>query len=725
MKKKTLLILSFILLMFSCLKDEEPSITIDETEITVSSARSVNTISFTTNKTWTAKSSEDWCTLSQTKGDKTTKSITITAAPNMTYDDRSCFVSIMVEGITKTIKINQSQEDAIIASNKTYRLSNEGQSLEIELKTNVNFEVIIPEATKSWVSESEIDTRALTNDKVVLIIAENKDSYNSRTAEIYIKDTTTNLQETLTIIQDGSSPSTVIVGNTNPIQHLKASTDFLFQLNDLSDKEVFFVFTNGNEKNSITLPQLHSDVKNKTVATRSSSHHKPSSFVVSGKPSITEFNNAPRKQPTNGLNKPRYQKQMASQSEKLTIGSSEAMYDDRGTPHLSTVRKVISAHGKTLYIWVDNECWGPSSKKKYYVTQQMIDAFAPKFLTPGDDNDIYEWVTNAAGEPWGPTPYSDFISETNDIHIWLTDIDDDNKTDGTIVLGYYFARDNFLKSQYKDSNEKLMFTLDAVLFGKTTNGKWNVSDYWPMEFISALAHEFTHMIYFYQHNVLTDQEGNTAINEMSAQCVEDLVANKIQANGPRGVKYGTPHSGENGNEVGRLPLYNSHNDYRILEWSGKDDEVLINYSKTYALGSFLMRNYGGAKFIKELIQNKSTGSQSIVDAVNVNSGAVENYGEILQRFGAANLLSDNTSPTKGYSFNTGEWSTSTVNGINYELGSINLYNYSPPPKVYNILPTIQKPGSNILYRAGTSLNGKQEWLFQGVSPDTRITVVIK
>lgn len=138
-----------------------------------------------------------------------------------------------------------------------------------------------------------------------------------------------------------------------------------------------------------------------------------------------------------------------------------------------------------------------------------------------------------------------------------------------------------------------------------------------------------------------------------------------------------------------------------------------------------MRNYGGANFIRELIQNNSTGINSIVAAVNSNGGAGLNYGDILQRFGVATLLSDQTSVANGYKLNTVDWSTSTVNGINYNLGAINLYNYSPLPTIYNELPKKQNPNSNILYKAGGNLSGTKEWHFKGMDSDTKLTVVIK
>lgn len=994
MKKNILLILSIFLLVFSCEKDEDPSITINEKDISVSDVRTTQIVTFTSNIDWTAKSSASWCTLSQTSGDASTSRIIIIVEANDTFSDRSSTITISGGGLSKsitltqaanlgliavsdkfdlsndastievqidanveleittsddwitrnttraltsnkfyfdiaqnksydnrsgsivikqkngtlstTIKVYQSQEDAIILSDKIQEISSEKQTLEIELKTNVEFEVLIPEAATNWVSYT--GTRALRTETLMLNIAANEKLNAARTTKVYVKNKATNLRDTLTITQDkpavlatistikasdilgsraksggtitsdgradiiakgvcwsttenptiqnsktedgvgagdfvtdisglenftkyyarayatnrmgtsygnqisfttltevaapvinpkggtygeaqtitmtcatggakirftqdGSDPTQtstlysggfvidksmtikakafkadlidspittetyvinlglqIIIGNSNTVQHLDASENFIFQLNNLVDKEVFFVFSNKNEKREVVLPKLKSNVA-KSTAMKSRSSGEPNTFVVSGKPSITKFNNNPPKLTKSEVNKSQYQQQMVSNRVKFEVGMSEDFFDDQGTPVKSTVRKIISAHGKNLHMWVANNCWGPTSTKKRHVTQTMIDEFAPKFLNEGADNDIYEWVTNAAGEPWGPTGYSDLIAETDDIHIWLTDIDDDNKTTGEITLGYYYSRDNFIKDTdhniLKYSNEKLMFTIDAVLFGKKANEEWSVSDYWPMECISTLSHEFTHMIYFYQKGIVSDQKSNTAINEMCAQCVEDLVSNKILVNGPRGVPYGTSGAGNNGNKNGRIPDYNSNNDLNLLEWSEDKNESLINYSKTYTLGAYLMRNYGGANLIKELIQNNTTGTASIVNAVNTNGGGVQDFGDILQRFGAANLLSNQTTSTAGYYFNSGGWSTSTVNGIEYKLGSINLYNYAPVPYIFNTLPEKQKPNSNILYRAGSNLNGKQEWQFNEMNANTKLTVVIK
>lgn len=728
MKKYIFLLLSIVWLLGAC-QNDDAYLSIKTKEVTIDDVGGEANIAFETNSSWIASSSEPWCKITPSRGGQSSRSTTVKLAPNDTHTARTCQLTILAGDVSETITITQLQRDAIIISNTTYELLSGSQTLEVELQANVAVEVIIEEDAQGWVSTPH--TRGLMVETVTLHIAENTSSDTQRTAKVYIKDRATDLQEVLTIVQQGKStyPANVqvIEGDNSKIQHFTAGGDFVFRMGNLNNEDIYFVFTNDNEWQPMALPKLVNDerVMSKTATTRATSFSEPP-FIVPGKPSVTEFNNNPppflrHKKSTDASHA------IATRAASLTVGASEHLKDDEGKPHLSTVRKVVSAHGKNLYVWVANDCWHEGGTKSYQVTPRMVDALANKFLASGTDNDIYEWVTNAAGEHWGATDYDNLIADTDDIHSWLMDIYADDKTTGTVTGGYFFARDNYRKSSQSASNEKLLFTIDAVLFAKPDDGRvWSLSDYWPSQMISTLAHEFTHMIYFYQHEVLKGLHSNTAINEMSAQCVEDLVANKILADGPRGVPYAAASAGANRNARGRIPYFNSFNDYTLLNWSNNEDETLTNYAKTYALGAYLMRNYGGAHFIRELIQNRYSGTRSIVEAVNANGGAVANYGELLQRFGAAYLLSNKMDTGAGYLFNKGDvWSESTVNGITYELGSINFYNYFPTPFIHEVLPELQSAGSNLYFSGGSGISGEREWYFRGVSEGTKITVVVK
>lgn len=447
-----------------------------------------------------------------------------------------------------------------------------------------------------------------------------------------------------------------------------------------------------------------------------------------GTSEITAFNHNPSKYPQNGLTKRAYQQYNLSAPQEYAIEQTADFNDGNGMIIPSTLKKIITAHGKNLFVWVANNCWTSGGTKAKLVTQSMIDQYAPKFLNTGTNDDIYEWVSNLAGSLWGTHSYGNMIDgSTADIHIWLYDINNDNSTTGG-VCGYFWSLNNYKKTTFANSNEKVMFVIDAVLFATPTpiGGTWEITDYWPQFMISTLAHEFQHMIEFYEKYVLRSINVEVWINEMASQCAEDLVASKMLSNGPRGVTYSDFTAGATGNASGRLPLYNANNTLAITDWSEDTAQTYTNYSKTYAFGAYLTRNYGGANFIKSLVQNSYGSTDAVNFALTANGYTGVTFGDALRNFGAANLVSNLTTAPAGYRINSGAWNTSTVNGIDYTLGSINLYNYSTAPYVYNDMPTgSQNKASNIYYNAGTGLSGTKEWVIANLDADVKMTVVVK
>lgn len=200
MKKNLLLLFSLCMLIISCKKDEAPYFTLTNTEIMFQNTGGSESVTFETNVSWKANASESWCTVSPTNGDESVKKLTIKVIPNSDYDSRNCFVTIVAGGISKTIKVIQYQKNALIISNKIEDLTNHSQQLEVALKTNIDFEVIIPEAAKGWISYIGIDARSLQTKNALFEIAENN-SGKIRMSEIYIKEKGASLQDTLTINQ--------------------------------------------------------------------------------------------------------------------------------------------------------------------------------------------------------------------------------------------------------------------------------------------------------------------------------------------------------------------------------------------------------------------------------------------------------------------------------------------------------------------------------------------
>jgi hypothetical protein len=332
-------------------------------------------------------------------------------------------------------------------------------------------------------------------------------------------------------------------------------------------------------------------------------------------------------------------------------------------------------------VWVGDDDWGDGcSGAGPCVTQEMVNAMAHRFLRTGESNDIYDWLTAIFGVPWGPHPYEHFIlpEAAQHIHILLYDILGDGvPAPGECrVLGYFPVWYTLLnKSPGPYSGERLMLVLDAPLFASARGDTWEVTDPWPSRLLSTLAHEFQHLIHFYQRSVTRGQPLVAWLNEMASQVAQDLIADKLMANGPRGVAHDDPTAGSPGIERVRLPYFNLYNDISVTHWSQR----IVNYAVVYAFGAYLARTYG-AELFQKIVQSERDSDTAIEGALEALGHDVS-FRQVLADWAVATLLSDNTDAPSPYRYNTGAWASSQVGGETFRLGSINLYHYQPsdPP----------------------------------------------
>jgi hypothetical protein len=396
-------------------------------------------------------------------------------------------------------------------------------------------------------------------------------------------------------------------------------------------------------------------------------------------------------------------------------------------PVNSTCRASRMINDVTVDIWVANDAYDPGCDKSACMDTTMAKAFLDKFLFDGT-NDIYGWMNNIIGEPWGNHNKNKLIpsSAKNSINILFYDIP--AISSGTII-GYFFAKDNYLDEYDSTSNERLIFYMDSVLAATPSGGDgWEISDDYPSQVLSTLSHEFQHMINFYQKPVLR-AEGTASedwLNEMSSLMSEDLMSSKLAVDGPRGVTYSDFSAGSSGNGDGRLPWFNYYNDESTVIWNAS-----YSYSVNYALGAYLLRNFGGANFLKYLVQSPFTNTGAIDYALS-QMGYDFNFSDILQRWGVSVLLSDQLDTSLYYRYNTGASFNTIIGTTTYQIGSINMYNYTlagqAGPKTVSIseLPDLNyhNAASNILVKAGSQLTGTQEWAIK-MGRDINLSVVLK
>lgn len=180
-------------------------------EITISSASfdfeangGEKTLSFSTNRDWTATlantaNGEIWCTVTPSNGKAGNNNIQIRVAANKGYDDRNVSLTIAAGGTSKTVIISQKQQDALTLTANKFEVGKNGGKINVEVKANIQYEVIISETSKSWISQSP-KTRGLTSNNLSFDIAPSEE-YDKRTGEIIIQSG--ELSETVHVYQSG------------------------------------------------------------------------------------------------------------------------------------------------------------------------------------------------------------------------------------------------------------------------------------------------------------------------------------------------------------------------------------------------------------------------------------------------------------------------------------------------------------------------------------------
>ncbi|EOS08767.1 leucine-rich repeat protein [Phocaeicola sartorii] len=195
-------------------KDESPVITPDtDSEIYFTDAMNFNSnggvkiFKFATNKNWTISiantvNGSRWCTVSQDSGKAGTISIEVSASKNEGYDDRSIALTIQAGDLKRTIMITQKQKDALTLTTDRFEIDREGGIIEVEIKSNIDYQIIIAEKCKSWITQHapSSTSRALNSKKQSFDIAPSEE-YDKREGEIYIKSN--DKVETIHIYQTG------------------------------------------------------------------------------------------------------------------------------------------------------------------------------------------------------------------------------------------------------------------------------------------------------------------------------------------------------------------------------------------------------------------------------------------------------------------------------------------------------------------------------------------
>ena len=129
----------------------------------------------------------------------TVKNFTFTILENKEYEKREGYIVFNGNSLKDTVHIYQTADPrTLILSKDTYNISSAKKSIEVELKSNVNYSISIPSSASHWIKL--LETKAIRTDKIYFEIEENT-TYDNRSAQVFIKDKNSSLCDTLYINQ--------------------------------------------------------------------------------------------------------------------------------------------------------------------------------------------------------------------------------------------------------------------------------------------------------------------------------------------------------------------------------------------------------------------------------------------------------------------------------------------------------------------------------------------
>jgi len=256
---------------------------------------------------------------------------------------------------------------------------------------------------------------------------------------------------------------------------------------------------------------------------------------------------------------------------------------------------------------------------------------------------MYSTISDTAGKPWGTQPYSGFITANEKtVNIVFVNFDNDHSPYG--LMGYFWSLNNFKKSAgscniyastsselLKCSNEALVVFIDTeTLYLDGLRGENSVK--------STLAHEFTHLVSFYERSLKLQVTDEVFFGEMTAMMMEDIVADKTD---PLVIFHDIK-------DRHKRWLIGDHN-CDFINWDSTACSSVYNYSSAGSFGAYLLRTYG-IDFYKKLLKKKENGTAGMIGKVIKEQSSSDNFSRAVQRWGASiALIPSNIAPAKfGY-----------------------------------------------------------------------------
>ncbi len=265
----------------------------------------------------------------------------------------------------------------------------------------------------------------------------------------------------------------------------------------------------------------------------------------------------------------------------------DSSYDSSEREEISALLQRI---GKEIYFFIDSDYWNSLNVEEKNKIKQSLQDLDQEFHSR-----IYPTLTSFYGSEWKPG------------------IDKDSRL--TILIhpmieeagGYFRSADEYEKIQVPNSNEKEMVYLNALYINQSYSK-------------SLLAHEFTHLITFYQKNVKQEIEEEVWLNEARAEYAPTLL--------------GYDDIYENSNLEGRVKLFLADPTDSLTEWQN----ALSDYGVLNLFTQYLVEQYG-IEILTDSMRTEKKGINSLNYALKKN-GFGENFSDVFTNWTITVLVND-------------------------------------------------------------------------------------
>jgi|GEM_PF-1273760 hypothetical protein len=278
-----------------------------------------------------------------------------------------------------------------------------------------------------------------------------------------------------------------------------------------------------------------------------------------------------------------------------TVGNTETFYalNPKTLSNFTQRTFKLLVSEANYNVWVDVE-------DQYY--KQGIAAFTTAAQTMGTNfingygltSHLYgqpsDKIYNTDGSVYGSMSTTSKTGEK--INMMLYDMLTDGK-----VYGFVYHGD--IRHNVTGSNEGRFVYMDSQTTLKN-----------PLEAYSTAQHEFSHTISYNQKTMIHKKEWTYWYGELLAMMCEDMMQAYF------GISDSDVNDKLGNTPKSRLPTANYNH-----EWGcGLTGQTSATYSAAFHLGAWLVRKFGGPKFIKEIATNAYVDFESILAAVKAASG---------------------------------------------------------------------------------------------------------